>query len=59
MSVALTTLLLSGTGCASSVKVIGDPYVDNNGNVCFAPETLKSLNIAIQNHPKKKILVDK
>lgn len=52
----MMTLLLLGTGCASS-KVVGDAYTDENGYYCLSPETLKTINIAIKNSPDKKIIV--
>ena len=49
-------LLLSGQGCGTS-KVLGKTYVDDNGYYCLQPDTLKSINVAIKNAPKKKVIV--
>lgn len=55
--VALTMLLLSGQGCATSSKVVGKAYVDENGYYCLHPDTLKTVNVVIKNKPKSRVVV--
>lgn len=57
MSVVMMMCLLSGAGCGTS-RVIGKTYTDENGYYCLHPETLKSINVAIKNAPKKKVVVE-
>jgi hypothetical protein len=57
VSVVMMTFLLSGAGCGTS-RVIGKTYTDENGYYCLHPETLKSINVAIKNAPKKKVVVN-
>lgn len=52
----MTMLLLFGAGCGTS-KVVGKTYIDENSYYCMHPDTLKTINVAIKNAPKKKVVI--